>query len=153
MSRMLTIFTEITRWIAEHREHHNIRFVLQLGDLVEHNTTAEWDRARTSMAELDGKVPYALTTGNHDLGPGGKASDRTGEFNLASRFGAGSPYASQPTMGGFYPEIATLTTEKVLTILSMRTVTTTSCWRLSGRRATRLWLGRTRSSQSIRSTV
>ena len=100
------IFTEITRWIAEHREHHNIRFVLQLGDLVEHNTTAEWDRARTSMAELDGKVPYALTTGNHDLGPGGKASDRTGEFNLASRFGAGSPYASQPTMGGFYPEIS-----------------------------------------------
>jgi hypothetical protein len=99
------IFTEITRWIAEHREEHNIRFVLQLGDIVEHNNTIEWDRARSSMEELDGEVPYALTTGNHDLGPGGNASDRSGEFNLASRFGAGSPYASQPTMGGFFPEI------------------------------------------------
>ena len=96
------IFTQITNWIVANRHSRNIRFVLHEGDVVEHNTTVEWDRAMESLGVLDGVVPYAVTTGNHDLGPNGNASTRDGEFNLATRFGAGSPYANQPTMGGYY---------------------------------------------------
>ena len=96
------IFTEITNWIADHEVSHNIRFVLQEGDIVENNTAVEWDRARASLGVLDGRVPYAITTGNHDLGPGGSASTRDGEFNFATRFGAGSPYAGQATLAGYY---------------------------------------------------
>lgn len=96
------IFTEITNWIVDHRDSHDIRFVLHEGDIVDNNLATEWDRSRASLSVLDGIVPYAVTTGNHDLGPGGDASTRDGEFNLPTRFGAGSPYAAQATLGGYF---------------------------------------------------
>jgi hypothetical protein len=98
------IFTEITNWIVSQKDERNIRFVLHEGDIVENNSTVEWDRARASLSVLDGQVPYAMSSGNHDLGPGGNASTRDGEFNLQTRFGAGSPYSLQPTLNGFYAD-------------------------------------------------
>lgn len=77
------IFDAQTRWIAENRKHYNIRYVLHLGDVVQHNNEEEWKIARKAFEVLDGKVPYAIALGNHDMGPGGSAGTRDtlfGEF-------------------------------------------------------------------------
>ena len=93
------IFSAQTRWIEENREAFNIRYVLHVGDVVEHNNDKEWKSARRAFARLDGKVPYAVALGNHDMGPGGSAETR------ASLFGKHFPLADfrrWPSFGGVY---------------------------------------------------
>ncbi|MDG2126326.1 MAG: hypothetical protein P8J87_21670, partial [Verrucomicrobiales bacterium] len=98
------IVTQMTSWIAANAAARNIKFVIHEGDLVQNNTAVEWARARTSMDVLDGVVPYAVTNGNHDYGPGGNSSNRSTLFNAPTAFGPGSTYAAQPTLNGNYPE-------------------------------------------------
>lgn len=62
------IFTAQTKWIAENAEKENIAFVTHVGDLVDKNTRAEWERARDAMSVLDDVVPYQVVPGNHDMG-------------------------------------------------------------------------------------
>jgi hypothetical protein len=73
------LFTEITRWLAEHRVKYNIRLALHVGDIVDANTPEQWQRAKESLSVLDGKIPYVLAVGNHDLGK--NASDRSTLLN------------------------------------------------------------------------
>ncbi len=70
------LFHAQTRWIAENRAKHNIKYVLHLGDVVEHNNEKEWKIAREAFSLLDGKVPYAMALGNHDMGPRGSTKNR-----------------------------------------------------------------------------
>jgi len=65
-----------TRWIVENRAKYNIKYVLHVGDVVEHNNEKEWKIAREALSLLDGKVPYAIALGNHDIGPGGSSKTR-----------------------------------------------------------------------------
>lgn len=95
-------FTAQTQWIADHATSHNIKYVLHAGDITENNVTSHWINARTSMSVLDGVVPYALATGNHDYGTKGKSDNRESIFNDAAFFGPGSFYANQPSIGGFF---------------------------------------------------
>src|SRR5688572_5675999 len=64
-------FMAQTRWIADNAGARNIRFVVHVGDVVEHNTPEEWELAKRAFSLLP--VPYAIAPGNHDFGPGGKA--------------------------------------------------------------------------------
>ncbi|CAE7261730.1 yvnB [Symbiodinium sp. CCMP2456] len=96
-----------TRWLVEHADSHNIRFVLHEGDVTNQNTPEQWDNARKSMSLLDGHLPYAIAPGNHDYGPGGNAADRVSFFNESKYFGPVSPYAIQPSLGGRYEETKT----------------------------------------------
>jgi len=94
-------FEAQTRWIAEHREERDIRFVLHLGDVTNNNDEEQWTRARAAMETLNGAVDYAIAPGNHDYGPNGNAADRTTLFN--DHF----PYeeqASRATFGGAFEE-------------------------------------------------
>jgi hypothetical protein len=68
------VFVAQTAFIARNARRFNIPYVLHLGDIVDTNSPDEWRLAREAMALLDGVVPYALATGNHDYGPGGTAS-------------------------------------------------------------------------------
>lgn len=104
-------FNAQTQWIKDHHESHKIQYVLHVGDIVHNNTvsasnlnpnTVQWGRARSAMSLIDGVVPYALAAGNHDYGPNGDSSTRDTYFNDAAYFGMGTPYASQPSIGGFY---------------------------------------------------
>lgn len=95
-------FTAQTQWIKDNRTSHNIQYVLHLGDVTQNNNATEWGRALTSMSILDGFVPYAIAPGNHDYGPGGNATTRDSLFNDSAYFGAGSNYATQSSIGGFY---------------------------------------------------
>ncbi|NQT51965.1 metallophosphoesterase, partial [bacterium] len=96
------VFEAQTQWIADNRDAHNIKYVLHLGDVTEDNVTEQWDRALVAMNNLNGAVPYAIATGNHDYGTGGDAGSRDTLFNDSAYFGTGSAYASQPSIGGFY---------------------------------------------------
>ncbi|MBT8044705.1 MAG: metallophosphoesterase, partial [Verrucomicrobiae bacterium] len=62
------IFTEMTQWLAAHRDERNIKLVLHVGDIVQDNEDRQWQNAKKSMQVLDGKIPYVLAVGNHDLG-------------------------------------------------------------------------------------
>ena len=71
------IFTSQTDWILKQRDRRNIAVALHVGDLVEFaSELPEWDVAGSAMRTLDGKIPYVLVPGNHDLG-----LDRQGPIN------------------------------------------------------------------------
>ncbi|MBZ0115502.1 MAG: metallophosphoesterase, partial [Sandaracinaceae bacterium] len=64
-------------WILAHHAEWNVRGVLHVGDITDRNTEAEWQTVRRTLARLPGEVPFVVIPGNHDLGDGGSASDRT----------------------------------------------------------------------------
>jgi hypothetical protein len=70
-----------TRWIAESFRDRNIAAVFHLGDITNRSTPAEWEVAARAMSQLDGKVPYFLSAGNHDYSEGGVCKDRTTRLN------------------------------------------------------------------------
>jgi hypothetical protein len=60
------IFDAQVSWIADNASTQRIALVLHTGDLVDHDVPAQWD-VIADLHRLDGKVPYMLTPGNHDL--------------------------------------------------------------------------------------
>lgn len=66
-----------THWLAEHAAERRIAFALHLGDVTNRNTAEQWGVAREAFARLEGVVPYVMALGNHDLGAGGNAGDRS----------------------------------------------------------------------------
>jgi hypothetical protein len=100
------LFHAQTRWIAENRKKRNIEYVFHVGDVVEHNNEKEWKIAREALGILDGKVPYAIALGNHDIGPGGSSKTRDslfGEYFLLREFkkweSFGGVYDKEPDKG------------------------------------------------------
>ncbi|HUC83384.1 MAG TPA: metallophosphoesterase [Flavisolibacter sp.] len=58
------------------REKKSIDLVLQQGDLTQNNNDKEWAIIQKAFSQLDGKVPYVLAAGNHDMGStAGKFAD------------------------------------------------------------------------------
>lgn len=93
------LFDAQTAWIAAHAERQRIRYVIHVGDVVQHNNETEWTIARAAFARLDGKVPYAIAVGNHDMGPNGTCTDRS---TLFDRFFPPALFRSMDTFGGVY---------------------------------------------------
>lgn len=90
-------FDNQTRWIAKNAKTHNIAYTLHLGDIVNNNKRTQWRVARKAMQTLDGVVPYAFVTGNHDYGANGKCETRETFLNAYFPF---SRYKDWPTLGG-----------------------------------------------------
>ncbi|OQX20609.1 MAG: hypothetical protein BWK76_00910 [Desulfobulbaceae bacterium A2] len=62
------IFLAQTRWIVENRQRLNIAFVSHLGDITDAAYEGhQWERALAALDVLDGKLPFGVTPGNHDL--------------------------------------------------------------------------------------
>jgi hypothetical protein len=93
------IYSAQTGWIAGHAAIRHIPYVLHLGDIVNNNTPVEWKHAYESMSLLDGVVPYALSTGNHDYGPSGDSSSRD---TLLNQFFPFEKQHAMPTFGGAF---------------------------------------------------
>ena len=82
-------FSEQTRWVRDNRERLNIAFLVHEGDIVQADAPEEWAIAKEAMSMLDGKVPYSMCLGNHDMGfekadnkyGGNIAVNRTTQFN------------------------------------------------------------------------
>ena len=88
-----------TRWIVEQREARNIACVLHLGDVTNDNSPRQWENAVKAMKQLDGKVPYFMSPGNHDYGPGGSGTERA---TLFSKYFPDDGWKGAKTFGGFY---------------------------------------------------
>lgn len=95
------VFEAQTRWIAANKEALNIKYIVHLGDVTEHNNPEQWQAARRAMAILDGTVPYAIALGNHDYSRNGQAADRTTLFNEWFKY---ADCAAWPTFGGAMAE-------------------------------------------------
>jgi len=92
-----SFFASETRWLAANADAERIAFVLHEGDIVDSPLDpAQWTAARANMAALDGKIPYVLTVGNHDLALAARAdAPRTTLLNDAF------PYAELEEVPGF----------------------------------------------------
>ena len=88
-----------TRWLADNARRYNLTYVLHVGDITQHNTNSQWEVAARAHALLDGKIPCAITTGNHDLGPEGRAGTRDTQF---ARYFQLEKFKRWPTFGGVY---------------------------------------------------
>lgn len=86
-----------TEWVCENSQELNIKYVLHLGDITNKNNPEQWGIARNAFGSLDGCVPYAVVTGNHDHGPGGNSSQRNSMFNDYFDY---NEMAAWPTFGG-----------------------------------------------------
>ena len=75
------LFDLCTAWIADNIDHLKIKAVLCTGDIVEQNenivrnrkmlnqtSTEMWEAGSRAFARLDNKVPYIISTGNHEYG-------------------------------------------------------------------------------------
>jgi 3',5'-cyclic AMP phosphodiesterase CpdA len=88
-------------WIADSHHRLGIRFVVHEGDVTHTGHRREWRRARRAFDAIEGVVPYAVTTGNHDYDPHAPLSAR--ETGFSAYFGA-DVARSQPTFGGLLSE-------------------------------------------------
>jgi len=89
-----------TKWIADNAKRYNTAYVLHVGDITQHNTNHQWQIAADAHALLDAKgIPCAITTGNHDLGPAGRATTRETPF---AKFFPLDSFRQWPTFGGIY---------------------------------------------------
>lgn len=83
----------MTAWTASQIERLNVKAVFCTGDLVEQNEyilpdgrngdqtgTEQWISASNAFKRLDNRVPYMISTGNHDYGYA-RAENRRTEFN------------------------------------------------------------------------
>lgn len=93
-NRNQPILDLMMRWIENNIDSLNIKMVVCVGDLVEHNNLInqghdgdqsaqrQWETTSAAFARLNGKVPYIAATGNHDysIDRTGKRSSRYAEF-------------------------------------------------------------------------
>ncbi len=94
-------YTAQTKWIADNAQRYNISYVLHVGDVTQHNTNSQWEIAARAHALL--KIPCAITSGNHDLGPEGKGSTRETAF---AKYFPLETFKQWPTFGGIYDKEA-----------------------------------------------
>lgn len=98
------VFHAQTRWVAEHVEEENIRFVTHVGDVVQNwdQSEAEWKVADEAMSRLDGIVPWGVAIGNHDydLGQDRKPSRQASAF---LRWFGPQRFSGRNWFGGAHP--------------------------------------------------
>jgi hypothetical protein len=63
-------------WIVGQRDRLDIRFVAHEGDVTHTAARRQWKRARRAFDVLLGRVPFSVTTGNHDYERGSRLRDR-----------------------------------------------------------------------------
>lgn len=68
-------------WILENVDELEIRFVVHEGDIVDSNVEEQWEVARDQLGRLSGRVPLALSIGNHDMGVEAWADVRTSKID------------------------------------------------------------------------
>ena len=93
-----------TQWIRDNVEKENIKFVIHLGDVVQHHNDSEeqWQVADRAHKLLDDAVPYSMLPGNHDLEYKNKTYSR--ETKFYNKYFGTQRFADQPWYGGHWGE-------------------------------------------------
>lgn len=76
---------ETFRYLLDHRAADNIVFLTHLGDVTEHGTTEEFAVAGETFRMIDGKFPYSVLAGNHDINS--VTDDQRGSSAYLATFG------------------------------------------------------------------
>lgn len=60
-------YMQMMQWIVDNRDDLNIQAVMNMGDMVNNNTSAEWTASKAGMDLLkDSGIPFMPMRGNHD---------------------------------------------------------------------------------------
>lgn len=89
-------------WIV--KEADNIDLVIQQGDLTQNNNQEEWEVVQKAFSQLDGKVPYVLAVGNHDMGSAPGLFADTRNTTLYNSYFPRSKMSRLPAFGGVFEE-------------------------------------------------
>ncbi|GAB3283417.1 LamG-like jellyroll fold domain-containing protein [Kineosporia babensis] len=89
------------RYLVSERDDANIAFMTHLGDVTEHGTDHEITLASKTFKLIDGKVPYSVLAGNHDIN--GSTDDQRGDSPYLQAFGP-KRFRGRPTFGGSSPD-------------------------------------------------
>lgn len=84
------------QWIANNAKE--IDFVLQQGDLTQNNNEKEWKIIKSAFTRLNGKVPYVLAVGNHDMG---SADGKFADVRKSTLFNKYFPTVEMEKLPGF----------------------------------------------------
>ncbi|MBP8114064.1 MAG: metallophosphoesterase [Chitinophagaceae bacterium] len=83
-------------WILKNAKY--INFVLQQGDLTQNNNDKEWKIIKEAFSKLNGKVPYVLAAGNHDMG---SADGKFADVRNSTLFNTYFPIEKMAALPGF----------------------------------------------------
>jgi 3',5'-cyclic AMP phosphodiesterase CpdA len=101
------IFGDMTQWLVDNKDSHNIQFMVHVGDITQNNLSYQWDIAEAALRKLDGVIPYSLLPGNHDQASGGSAADHSSIY-LDERFSPDNQAGTNPdNFGGAYDQEST----------------------------------------------
>ncbi len=89
-------FDAIVKWLVANAEKENILFVSHTGDIVDVNNDFQWRFASNAMSRLDGKLPYAVVPGNHDM-------KNSGDTTLFQKYFPASRYAGNAWYAATFP--------------------------------------------------
>ena len=89
-------FDAIVDWLAANKEKENILFVSHTGDITDMDNDPQWRFASNAMARLDGKLPYAISPGNHDM-------KSNGDTSLFQRYFPASRFEGKPWYSATFP--------------------------------------------------
>jgi hypothetical protein len=92
---------ETFRYLTHERKSGNIAFMTHLGDVTEHGSDHEIGLAGDTFRAIDGRVPYSVLAGNHDVN--GSTNDQRGDTAYLRTFGP-HRFAKMPTFGGSSPD-------------------------------------------------
>jgi 3',5'-cyclic AMP phosphodiesterase CpdA len=98
------LLTQSVRWALAQQTARNIQCAIQVGDLVNNSEPGQeyqWRNIRAALDPWNGKLPYSVVRGNHDIdGDPAKSTpirpDILQRFDESANFGPESPYAKQP---------------------------------------------------------
>ncbi|MFD1773507.1 S-layer homology domain-containing protein [Paenibacillus rhizophilus] len=92
------IYEGNVKWIVDHKDDMNIKYVIHTGDVVdEADKEYQWQEADKDMKVLeDAKVPYGVLAGNHDV------SHQNSDYTKFYQYFGNQRFKSQPTFGGSY---------------------------------------------------
>jgi hypothetical protein len=89
------------RYLAEQRGLVNVAFMAHLGDITEHGTADEIERAGETFTALDGVLPFSVLAGNHDVPS--STDDQRGDTAYLQAFGP-QRFSGGETFGGASPD-------------------------------------------------
>ncbi|WP_232376578.1 LamG-like jellyroll fold domain-containing protein [Amycolatopsis aidingensis] len=89
------------RYLLRSRRETNLVFTAHLGDVTEHGTEAELRLADRVFRAADGRLPYSVLAGNHDIDSG--TDDQRGDTPYLRTFGP-HRFRRSETFGGASPD-------------------------------------------------
>ncbi len=110
-------YVDIADWISGNKDAYNIAAVLSMGDLTENGSYNQWYNVSNSFSSVIGKIPFAISLGNHDYINGAStgaynatAERKTGLFNSMFKQ---SQFNTLPQWGGAYDDSMDNTYHKI----------------------------------------